>query len=111
MATSNRTRTPLAPPLANDKEWRRTFNNWMQQANRGGLVATGDVTLTPNSTSTVVTDSRVGSQSYIGFMPQTSNAAVELNSIWVSSRGSGTFTITHDNKGTTDRTFTYCIMG
>jgi hypothetical protein len=45
------------------------------------------------------------------FMPTTANAAAELATMFVSSRGKQTFTITHANNGQTDRTFKYVVIG
>jgi len=70
----------------------------------------GTVTLTENVTTTTVTDFRTGDSSGIYFTPTTANAAGETP--YVSSQVAGTsFTITHANAATTDRTFNYIIVG
>jgi hypothetical protein len=74
---------------------------------------TGEVTLDTGSTTTVVTEFRAGAKSYIGLMPQTSNAAAEIGNgtIYVSSRGDQQFTLTHASNAQNDRTFTYVVIG
>ena len=69
----------------------------------------GTLTLSSSSTTTVVTDLRVGENSCILLMPTTSNAANE--NVFVSSRGKQTFTLTHANASTTDRSFVYAVIG
>ena len=73
--------------------------------------AAGTVTLTVSSATTVVTDARVGADSVITFMPTTLNEANEMSTLRVTSRGDGTFTITHTNTAEADRTFAYAISG
>ena len=43
-------------------------------------------------------------------MPKDTNAAAELTALYVSARTNGTFTITHNNSGTT-RAYEYIIIG
>ena len=75
--------------------------------------ARGSFTITENTGTTVVTDQRVGTDSVICFMPLTVNAAAAIaaGAVYVSSRGNGTFTLTHANNAQTDRTFEYSITG
>lgn len=81
--------------------------------------ATGSVTLTASATTTSVTDYRVGPESVILLMPTTTNAALEASghlqidtaACFVSSRSKNTFTITHSNDPSTNRTFGYAIVG
>ena len=73
--------------------------------------AIGSVTLTASATTTDVTDRRSGIDSVIALMPTTSNAAAAIGTTYVSSRGIGTFTLTHANNAQTDRTFSYSIQG
>ena len=78
----------------------------------GKINATGSVTLTDNSATSVVTDQRVSADSVILFMPTNSGGATELasGSMYVSSRGKQTFTITNTNSATS-RTFDYIVIG
>lgn len=79
----------------------------------GKTNAFGAVTLTAASTTTAVTDARVGGESVITWMPKTANAAAEIGAggMYVSARGDGTFTITHASNAQTDRDFEYSING
>lgn len=112
MATSARDKAPLVPGLLqNDAEWKRSFTNWMHQANRGRLCNIGTVTLQANAFSTSVTDARAGVTSFIDFAPETPNAASGATTMYVSAQGKGYFVITHASNAQTDRTFTYTITG
>lgn len=71
--------------------------------------AKGTFTLTAHATSTVVQDYRVSEDSVISWTPLTHNAAVEMNIMYVSSRGKHTFTLVHQNKSATDATFAYTV--
>lgn len=73
--------------------------------------AIGSVTLTASATTTTVTDRRAAIDSVITLMPTTSNAAAAIGSTYVSSRGIGTFTLTHASNAQADRTFKYAIQG
>ncbi len=112
MGTSASTRISIPPSfLPDDPEWKRAVGRWMLEANQGHLANTGNVTLAVLSATTTVADARVGVNSYIDFMPTTLNAAAELTALYVSSRGKGTFTITHTNSVVADRTYVYGILG
>lgn len=71
----------------------------------------GTVTLTPNATQTVVTVLQAGFDACAILSPMTSSAAAELASggCFVSTYGAGTYTITHRNLSTSDRTFRYMV--
>lgn len=75
--------------------------------------AKGTFTLTASTTTTVISDFRVGADTVIHFVPITSNAAAEIGagSVFLSSRGDSTFTITHANNTQNDRTFIYTVTG
>lgn len=79
----------------------------------GRLDAYGQVTLTANAASTVVTNDRVTDFSTINLTPVTANAAAELGAggMYVSAKAIGSFTITHANNAQTDRTFDYSWSG
>lgn len=112
MTTSAGTRISIQPSfLANDAEWKRGLGRWMLEINQGHLVNTGTVTLVALAATTTVSDARAGVNSFIGFMPTTANAALEATTLYVSTRGKQTFTITHANNATADRTFVYAILG
>ena len=77
----------------------------------------GTVTLTANAATTTVTlaEGRLSANSVILFEPTTLNAAIELygGTMYRSATNvlSKTFTITHSNDASTDRTFNYAIIG
>lgn len=72
-------------------------------------------TLTANAVSTTITDARITAGSWLGFMPETANAAAELGNgtLYVADSGrvNGSATITHANNAQTDRTFRIAIIG
>ena len=71
----------------------------------------GEVTLTAASTTTTLTDRRIGADSFIVFRPRTANAAAAMDTLWVSARTKGSATLTHDSTADTDRTFEYEVRG
>lgn len=75
--------------------------------------AVGEVTLTASAASTDVTAINVGADTKIFLTPTTANASAEFGNgtIYVSSVGQGTFTITHANNAQTDRTFYWVGIG
>lgn len=110
----SQTNFPLAPvSWGNDVEHRRLNAEAANRAIDGKVNCVSTVTLAAGAATTVVSDTRVGPFSFIGFMPTTSTAATELYgaTMYVSSRATaGQFTITHANSGVTTRTFTYCVF-
>ncbi len=94
------------------KEHRRLIANAVNGILDGHTNNAGEVTLNPTpSTTTVVNDARAGVDSVILFMPLTYNAAQEISTMYVSSRGAGTFTITHSNNENEDLDFAYVLCG
>ena len=77
----------------------------------GKINAKGSVTLTASTTTTDVSDLRVGEDSVILLMPSSSNAAAAWATTFVSSRGKQTFTLTHASNVQTDKTFKYVALG
>ena len=98
---------------ANADEHRRRLAQACNSLADGCSNAVGSVTLTANQATTVVSDRRAGIGSVITFMPKTANAAAELGagSMYISTRGAETFTITHANNAQTDRDFEYALQG
>lgn len=113
MAASAGTRLSVPAFLEDEKEHRRLLTFWAQQVHIGHIANIGTITLNANTTSTSVADARSGVTSFIEFMPTTVTAANELGSgtVFVKSRGKQVFTIKHSNDTTTDRTFTYTLLG
>lgn len=71
----------------------------------------GTLTLTANVTSTTVTNVLFESTQVPVLVPMTSNAAAALATTYVSARTKDSFTLTHANAATTDRTFGYIFVG
>lgn len=83
----------------------------LNQVIRGRANNTGTFTLTANQTTTVVTDNLFGPDSVILWTPLTANAAAALGGLYLSTRGVGSFTLTHANSAQTDRDFAYVRVG
>ena len=73
--------------------------------------AVGTVTLRASQTTTVVTALNVGEDSRIFLTATTANAAAVIASLYVSSVGSGTFTITHPSNANVDKVFFWGAWG
>ena len=84
-----------------------TLNNVMD----GKLNSTGTITLTASSTSTTLTDARIGGDSVIVFMPITANGKTAENNLFVSARQSGQATLTHASSSNNDQNFAYIVVG
>jgi hypothetical protein len=105
------------PEFLPDKaDWGRRLAKRLKEVSQGKTNNIDTVTLTLNSTTTVVTlaSGRIGADTLVLFMPTNANAATEAGAgvMYVSSRdvAAGTFTITHQNNANT-RTFSYCLIG
>lgn len=98
---------------ANEVEHRYLLAATINQIDDGKTSNYGSVTLTASVASTAVTDYRVGINTVILFEPTTANAAAEIGNgtMYVSSKGKQTFTITHANNAQVDRTFNYAVIG
>lgn len=113
MALSAGTRTGVPGWKKDGARHRREIVTWGEQSQIGHIACTGTVTLLANATSTTVTDTRAGVSSFIEFMPTTLNAAGEKanGNLYVQTRDKQLFVITHTNAPSTDRTFTYLVIG
>lgn len=76
----------------------------------GKMNNTGEVTLTPNASSTTVTDNLCNENSVILFTPVTSNAAQHTQTAYIVA-GDKEFTIHHNSSANTDKTIRYVIIG
>lgn len=101
------------PPVdwRDQAEHHRKFVHAINLLMDGHTNAANSVTLGSETTTTVVTDERVGKDSIITFMPRTQNAAQIRSSMYVSDRGDGTFTLTHSSTAQSNMTFEYSIHG
>jgi hypothetical protein len=101
-------------PEINETDLKRIVMS-LQQLAAGRSNSVGTVTLTQNAATTVVT-TRTGTcapGSVPILVPTTANAATEFGagSLYISSVGVDTFTITHVNSATASRTFIYAMLG
>lgn len=71
----------------------------------------GTFTLAANATSTTVSDNKFESNQVVVWAPTTANAAGAVGGLYLSARAKGSFTLTHANTATTDRTFVYVRLG
>lgn len=94
-------------------EHRRLIADAVNLTLDGHTNAVGTVTLTEAAGTTVVNDDRAGVDSVIVFMPLTATAAAEVatGNMYVSSRGKGTFTISHTNGEESTLDFAYLLYG
>ena len=85
----------------------------IQQLFVGRTRATGTFTCTASAASTVVTNEIVNDADTVVLMPTTANAAAEIGAgtAYVSAVAKGSFTVTHANAVSTDRTFRYLFGG
>lgn len=95
---------------ADEVEHRRLI---AEALNRGLSVlrSNGKFTLTAGATSTVVLNQGATMDCVVLFAPETANAAAALSTTYKSASTNGQFTISHANAISTDRTFSYFIIG
>lgn len=92
---------------ATPREISEVVNNLMNgKSNNIGRIA-----LAQSSTTTTLTDERIGIDSVILFTPNSSHAAAEMAHLYVSAQTAGQATITHRNTGHADLDFQYIIVG
>ena len=92
----------------NQDEQNRLTANAINNILDGKINSTGEITLTNSSTTTILTDARIGGNSVILLMPTTNNAANAT--IHFTNIGNGTATMNHGS-GSTTRTFKYVVIG
>lgn len=102
---------PFAPEnFSLTAEYIRKVKDAVNLALRGKTNNTGEYTLTENVTSTVVTDNRCNINSVILTTPVTANASTHMTDTYIVA-GDKSFTVYHQSKTHTDRTFRYVIIG
>jgi len=92
----------------NQDEQNRLTANAINNILDGKINSTGEITLTNSSTTTILTDARIGGNSVILLMPTTNNAA--NTPVHFTNIGNGTATMNHGS-GSSTRTFKYVIIG
>lgn len=95
------------------EEFGRKLAGAINQLMDGRSNAYGSFTLAASTTSTVVTDRRVGTDTRVMWTPKTANAAAEIGggTLYLSTVTAGSFTVTHASSAQTDRDFDYAIQG
>ncbi len=103
---------PLVPiDNVEPKRWLYLLARAVNTLLKGGADVVGAFTLTAGATSTTVSDNLFESQMVPVLVPTSANAAGALATTYVSARAKGSFTLTHANAATVDRTFLYIRWG
>lgn len=97
--------------LSSDEKNQQVINDAIRQLQQGRSNAVGTVTLTANAASTVVTAPNCGPNSAVFLFPRTANAAAIVAATYVSAVVAGSFTVTHTNSATADKTFYWVALG
>lgn len=98
--------------LPDEKAHRRLLAEASNNQLAGKLNATSQITLTPSATSTTLTDSRIGANTFIGFSPRTANAVTAwISGLYVASKVNGSATLNHASSANTDQTFDLLLIG
>jgi hypothetical protein len=105
----DRSQTLALNPARDEGYWRTA--QVVNQLARGKSNNVGEITLRASQTTTTLIDPLIGPQSYIDFMPTTSNAATAKADLYVSARTAGQATLTHASSANTDQTFVYVVVG
>lgn len=102
-----------APFKPDETVHRRLIADAITGIMRGKTNCVLDVTLAANVTATTITDDRLGYFTGIYLDPLTANAAGAMATTYClqANRLKGSFTLTHANAATTDRTFRVAIFG
>jgi len=97
----------------NPLEWCKQLAKKINSVMDGKTNNTGSLTLTANSTTTVVTfaDGRIGADTVVLLSPTTANAAAAAPYVSTRDVSAKTVTFTHANTATTDRTFSFVLVG
>jgi hypothetical protein len=83
----------------------------IKQLAQGRSVATGEVTLRANQTTTTVTAQTCGLDSVPSIEPMTATAAIAKQTAYFSAINRGSFVVTHANTADVDKTFRWKIQG
>jgi hypothetical protein len=107
--------SPEVPLPAEDspdeRAHRRELARGVRNALQGKTINTGSVTLTASSTTTTLTDARIGAASVLLFMPTTAHAVTAAAALYVSVRTRGSATLTHASSANVDQSFSYVVIG
>lgn len=98
------------PGLASNEQDLRKIVDVVRGTRAGKLNAVTSVTLATSSTTTTLTDSRIGGGSFVGLTPTTANAKAE-GTPYVTGKTTGSCTLNHTSNSQTDRTYDVLIIG
>ena len=103
----------ITESTANVPLFLRDALEWSRRVMQGKLNNTALWTLSAGTTSTNFTDSRLGVETALHWMPTTANAAAEVTAMYVaeSGRKNGQITIAHNNNSHSDKIFRISING
>lgn len=90
-------------------QWSRWFSTLHFMIDKS-LNASGSFTITANAATTVVTNVKVNADSVVTVQPKTASAATEIGDggMYIVC-ANGSFTVTHANNATADRSFNYSV--
>lgn len=113
MALSAGSRTGIPGWKKDGARHRREMVTWGEQNQIGHFACTGLVTLTANTSSMSVSDTRAGAASFVRFMPTNTDAANELanGNMYVKNNGKQVFTVAYTNSPNANRIFRYVLLG
>lgn len=104
--------TGVSPYQVDAADHRRQIADVLNGAMQGNInVVQTDLTLNDSDTTTTLTDARISYFSFIWLMPKHADAAVALQTVWISDRISGSATINHASDASTDQDFDVLIIG
>jgi hypothetical protein len=96
--------------LASDVQSPFEIANAVNSLLDGKVNSTGQVTLTPNAATTVLSDRRIGGSSAVFLTPLTLSAMTN-GLVYVDTYVKGAATIHHGVSVATDMTFMYAVLG
>jgi voltage-gated potassium channel Kch len=98
----------LLPPFGGDQRAVAEIVNGIMNGKTNNI---GRITLSQSSTTTTLTDARIGADSVILFTPLSDHSASEMAHLYISAQALGSATITHRNTGHADLNFQYIVVG
>jgi hypothetical protein len=103
----------VAPWIVNESQHRRDMARTINALLIGKLNITSDITFTPSSTSTTITDPRIGyTTAIIPAMPLSVNGAIALDSgIWFDAPKTGSVICHHAAAVAADQTIRFIFIG
>lgn len=89
----------------------RAVRDVLARVMQGKTNNTGTVTLTASSTTTTLTDPRIGAESVVLLAPQTAAAKTAYVAGIYQACTTGSATLTHASNAAVDQTFGYVVVG